>query len=480
MTIASAIQAKQQQVADSYTAVSNKGGTLPTTQNLTNLPTAINSINTVNNTTLSITPTTSVQNFTPSSPYTGYESVSVSAVTNSIDANIVGSNIISGVSILGVSGTATVLKGEIRSVSITSTEGNTFRPTEGKNGIVIIEVFPTNEARTITPTTSQQSITVNNGYSGNGTITVEPVTSSIDSNITAGNIKKDVTILGVTGTYEGSGSATLITKSITSNGTYNASSDNADGYSSVTVNVSGGGSSSAPIFDGNYFVDSNGSITNLIQFTADSGSSRKLFLKPFATSFANNSNVKNWLNEDSTECQDSIVSIKKILQIAKITYGNFVYNVSYDATVEYISFRAIEEAIFSGSKQFQGFTSLKKVDLHNAKKVSMQAAFSGLSRFEAIDLSSLEDLTTSMALGGAVTTGGAFANTSIEELYLPALKSTSFGSYTNQFNYMLKGVTGCTVHFPSNLQSVIGSWSSVTSGFGGTNTTILFDLTATT
>ena len=33
---------------------------------------------------------------------------------------------------------------------------------------------------------------------------------------------------------------TLITKSITQNGTYNASSDNATGYSSVSVNVSGG------------------------------------------------------------------------------------------------------------------------------------------------------------------------------------------------------------------------------------------------
>ena len=38
----------------------------------------------------------------------------------------------------------------------------------------------------------------------------------------------------------GGGSATLITKTITENGTYNASSDSADGYSSVTVNVSGG------------------------------------------------------------------------------------------------------------------------------------------------------------------------------------------------------------------------------------------------
>lgn len=38
----------------------------------------------------------------------------------------------------------------------------------------------------------------------------------------------------------------LITKSITQNGTYNASSDNADGYSSVNVNVSGGGGSGTP------------------------------------------------------------------------------------------------------------------------------------------------------------------------------------------------------------------------------------------
>lgn len=38
------------------------------------------------------------------------------------------------------------------------------------------------------------------------------------------------------------GPLNIISKSVTANGTYNASSDNADGYSSVTVNVSGGGS----------------------------------------------------------------------------------------------------------------------------------------------------------------------------------------------------------------------------------------------
>lgn len=44
MTIASAITAAQGRVANCYTAISNKGGTLPQTQNLSNMPTAIASI----------------------------------------------------------------------------------------------------------------------------------------------------------------------------------------------------------------------------------------------------------------------------------------------------------------------------------------------------------------------------------------------------------------------------------------------------
>lgn len=44
MSIATAIQNAQGKVANAYTAVSNKGGTLPATRNLSNLPNAINSI----------------------------------------------------------------------------------------------------------------------------------------------------------------------------------------------------------------------------------------------------------------------------------------------------------------------------------------------------------------------------------------------------------------------------------------------------
>ena len=44
MSIATAIQNAQTKVANAYTAISNKGGTLPATQDLANMPTAIDSI----------------------------------------------------------------------------------------------------------------------------------------------------------------------------------------------------------------------------------------------------------------------------------------------------------------------------------------------------------------------------------------------------------------------------------------------------
>lgn len=67
---------------------------------------AIKDIDKLNGINLNITPSTSVQEFTPSGSYNGYTSVNVDAVDNSIDNNIVANNIKKGVSILGVSGSA--------------------------------------------------------------------------------------------------------------------------------------------------------------------------------------------------------------------------------------------------------------------------------------------------------------------------------------------------------------------------------------
>lgn len=114
-------------------------------------------------------------------------------------------------------------------------------------------------AQTITPTTSNQTITSGKFLVGNQTI-------KGDANLVAGNIKKDVTIFGVTGTHEGGGSGTLITKSITQNGTYNASDDSADGYSQVTVNVSGGATVEPEEKDVNFY-DYDG--TRLYSYTTE-------------------------------------------------------------------------------------------------------------------------------------------------------------------------------------------------------------------
>lgn len=63
---------------------------------------------------------------------------------------------------------------------------------------------PPLQDRTVTPTTSKQTIQkTTSSYYGLGKVTVNAVTAAIDANITAGNIKSGVTILGVEGTYTG-------------------------------------------------------------------------------------------------------------------------------------------------------------------------------------------------------------------------------------------------------------------------------------
>lgn len=102
------------------------------------------------------------------------------------------------------------------------------------------------------------------------------------------------------------------------------------------------------------------------------------------------------------------------------------------------------------------------------------SAFRGCKSLTTVSFPSLATLT------GASAFGNAFSQcTSLTSLSFPALTSNSFGSNNNQFTSMLSGVRGCTVHFPSNIQSTIRSWSSVTEGFGGAHTTVLFDLPAT-
>ena len=128
-------------------------------------------VNPIQTESLDVVPTQSSQAIqSPEGKY--YKNVNVSAVTSAIDSNITPTNIRAGVSILGV-------------------QGN-------------LEPDKPNQTKTVDSSTETQVVTADTGYELES-VTVNAVTSSIDSNITPENIRKDTTILGVTGTLEEGG-----------------------------------------------------------------------------------------------------------------------------------------------------------------------------------------------------------------------------------------------------------------------------------
>ncbi len=94
-----------------------------------------------------------------------------------------------------------------------STSSQAVSPDAGYNGlssVTVNAISPTKAAQTYTPGTTDQTIASGRWLTGAQTI-------KGDANLVAGNIKKDVSIFGVTGTYEGSGGggAPLVTGSFT-------------------------------------------------------------------------------------------------------------------------------------------------------------------------------------------------------------------------------------------------------------------------
>lgn len=127
---------------------------------------------------------------------------------------------------------------------------------------------------------------------------------------------------------------------------------------------------------------------------------------------------------------------------------------------------------------FSGCTNLVSVNLSSLQTLSnvngLTSTFSGCTKLTSVEFNSLQ-----MSGNSGVCMGAAFENcTNLKTISFPGMRS--FASPTERFfGNMLQGVTGCTVHFPSNLESVIGSWEEVENGFGGTDTVTLFDLPST-
>lgn len=161
-----------------------------------------------------------------------------------------------------------------------------------------------------------------------------------------------------------------------------------------------------------------------------------------------------------------------------ITANNAIMQMFYNC-LDLESFNLSSLEAISGNNSANSLfanTKITTADLSSLTAIASSSSFSGVflncNRLSVVYLSSLRDITGNLCCASLFSACNA-----LKLLSFPALKN--FGTNTSQFTNMLQGCTDVIVHFPSNLQSVIGSWTTVTGGFGGTNTTVLFDLPAT-
>lgn len=108
-----------------------------------------------------------------------------------------------------------------------------YTPSEMSAAIETIKTEPNLQEKNITPSTLVQEITPDNGYDGLSKVTVNG-----DADLLAENIKKDVEIFGVTGTYEGEAPNLQEKTVIPSTSAQEIIPDSGyDGLSKVTVNA---------------------------------------------------------------------------------------------------------------------------------------------------------------------------------------------------------------------------------------------------
>ena len=459
---------------------------------------AITSITvTPNNQARTVTPTTSQQSLTVNTGYSGNGTITVNAVTSDIDSDIKATNIKSGVNILGVNGSVVELNGSSRSVSLTSSSGQTFNPESGKNAITSITVTPNNQTRTVTPTTSQQSLSVNSGYSGNGTITVNAVTSSIDQNIQPENIKKDVVILGTTGTYEGSGGIG-ITREVSANGTYQMpASDFTFSLPSNAIDVG-----KNALYFAFYYCTSLTSV-DLSSLTKISGNSAlySAFQNCSYLTTVDLSSLTTVSGMNTFRSAFQICTSLTSVDLSSLTTvnGDAIFYSAFNSCTSLTSVDLSSLTTVSGNYAFQyafaGCTSLTSVDLSSLQIIGEEvyssyqlnvgqfsSCFSGCNNLTSISFPNLEKI---YCTGDSTAFYGTFANNDkIEKLYFPKLDTITYGTGAGSTNQNACKVvfSGCSalteLHFGAANQAAIEASSGYSTawGRGAGNVTIYFDL----
>lgn len=265
------------------------------------------------------------------------------------------------------------------------------------------------------------------------------------------NIAKNVVL--IKDNFSGGGDVTVEALTVTENGTYQ---EEGKAYSPVNVNVQSVGLPREVTANGVYGFPTQ-------QFT--------LSLPSTVTDLA-----PRILNYAFQYCASlTSVNFSSLTTVSGLESVSSAFRSCTSLTSVNLSSLTTVSGEYSFSSAFHSCTSLTSVDLSSLTTVSAQSAlnnaFRSCTSLASVNLSSLTTVSGSSAFSNAFN-----GCTSLLSLSFPSLTASSFGTAKDQFYNMLAGVTGCTVHFPAAIQSTIGSWPSVTGGFGGKNTTVLFDL----
>jgi hypothetical protein len=158
-----------------------------------------------------VEPKKTAQTILPDSNYDALSRVEVGAVTSAVDKNIQPGYIKKGVDILGVVGTLEgTMSGRLQEKTVTPTTsvqniiadaGYDALSRVSVQAVVPSKYYKPEQSASVTPKTTSQTITPSDNYVFNR-VDVSAVTSAIDPNIKAENIKKGVSILGVTGNMQ--------------------------------------------------------------------------------------------------------------------------------------------------------------------------------------------------------------------------------------------------------------------------------------
>lgn len=157
------------------TSIQNKGVTVPTTTKIDGYSALIDKITDLKGETRTLYPTGSDQTITPSTGKNGITSISLKKVTT---ANLSAANIANGVTvkvgraddddaIASVTGTAVLLAGEERSVTLNSSSAS-YTPSSGKNGITKITVTASSGTMTVKGTTPSMTGAWTEDYDAQG------------------------------------------------------------------------------------------------------------------------------------------------------------------------------------------------------------------------------------------------------------------------------------------------------------------------